>query len=213
MLLTNGGTTIQAKFLAGTLSETTRLHGAFPRLLHANALNFGDDSSWPQGHPSVLNARVPPFAIDSGQAAVELNIDLSLLPTPTGIAQGAASMAADMDLTATVNNLLSGSATLTFSVDLTAGPRGFAQGTATLDWAARPSAGDISQEIWNSFAIEGGLSGAAAMRILLAVAAGKTDIAGSGPTVVTFRDQADTKDRVRAEMTGSERGAVTVDGA
>ena len=82
-----------------------------------------------------------------------------------------------------------------------------------LDVAARPSAEDIAQATLNAFLVENGLSVSDILRVLLAVAAGKTDIVGTGPTIVTFRDQADTKNRVRASMTGSERDAVTVDGA
>jgi hypothetical protein len=42
------------------------------------------------------------------------------------------------------------------------------------------------------------------------VAAGQTTIDGS---TVAFRDQADTKDRVTATMTGSERTTVALDAA
>lgn len=58
--------------------------------------------------------------------------------------------------------------------------------------------------------IESGLTAAEVLRLILAVQAGKTDITGS---TVTFRDVADTKDRVTATMTGSERTAITLDGS
>ena len=58
--------------------------------------------------------------------------------------------------------------------------------------------------------IESGLTAAEVLKIILAVQAGKTDITGS---TVTFRDVADTKDRVTASMTGSERTSVTLDGS
>ncbi len=57
--------------------------------------------------------------------------------------------------------------------------------------------------------IESGLSAAEILRIILAVQAGKSDITG---TTVKFRDVADTKDRVTASMTGSERTTITLDG-
>lgn len=62
--------------------------------------------------------------------------------------------------------------------------------------------------------IEGGLTAADILRIILAVQAGKTTIVNTGPTTntVTFRDLADTKNRVDADMDGSERIAVTLDG-
>lgn len=56
--------------------------------------------------------------------------------------------------------------------------------------------------------VEGDLSLKEVLRILLAVAAGKTSIAG---TNVAFRDQADTKNRVAAEMTGSQRTTINLD--
>lgn len=56
--------------------------------------------------------------------------------------------------------------------------------------------------------IESGYTAAEILRILVAVSAGKTNIAG---TTVTFRDMGDSKDRVTAEMTGSERTTVTYD--
>ena len=58
--------------------------------------------------------------------------------------------------------------------------------------------------------IESGLTAAEILKIILAVQAGKTTISGSD---VSFRDVDDTKDRVFAEMTGSERTTVTLDGS
>jgi len=57
--------------------------------------------------------------------------------------------------------------------------------------------------------LEGSLDGMEILRILLSVNAGITDITGS---TVTFRDLADTKNRVTATVSGSERTAVTLDG-
>lgn len=58
--------------------------------------------------------------------------------------------------------------------------------------------------------IESGLSAAEILRIILSVQAGKTTING---TSVAFRDLDDTKDRVQAEMTGSERTTIILDGS
>lgn len=55
--------------------------------------------------------------------------------------------------------------------------------------------------------VEGSVTIEGALRVLLAVAAGKTDITG---TTVTFRDLADAKSRVIAVMDGSERSSVTL---
>ncbi len=56
--------------------------------------------------------------------------------------------------------------------------------------------------------IEGSYTAGDILKLLVAVAAGKTSISG---TTVTFRDINDTKNRVVASMTGSERTTVTKD--
>ena len=71
---------------------------------------------------------------------------------------------------------------------------------------------NLAQKVWQ-YVLEAGYSAEECMRILTAVAAGKTDITdlGGGNATVVFRDLADTKDRVDADMTGSERTTVTID--
>ncbi len=61
--------------------------------------------------------------------------------------------------------------------------------------------------------VEAGITLQQAMRVLLAVAAGKTVIIdlGAGLATVTFRNVNDDKDVVVANMTGSARTAVTLD--
>jgi hypothetical protein len=59
--------------------------------------------------------------------------------------------------------------------------------------------------------IENGLSLREVIRVLLAFAAGKTSIDTGPPVVVTFRNNADTKDRITGEMDGSERVDITID--
>jgi hypothetical protein len=61
--------------------------------------------------------------------------------------------------------------------------------------------------------VEGDTTLKQALRLLLSVAVGKTDITdlGDGAATVKFRDLADSKDRIVATMSGSERAAVTKD--
>lgn len=66
---------------------------------------------------------------------------------------------------------------------------------------------NVASSVWNALS-EAGYTYADVVRILTAVAAGKTTISGSD---VYFRDQADTKNRVHAAMSGSERTTVTLD--
>lgn len=66
---------------------------------------------------------------------------------------------------------------------------------------------NLALAVWAK-TIEGEFTSAQILKILSAVAAGKTDIVGAQ---VTFRDINDTADRVVADMTGSERTTVTLD--
>ncbi len=68
----------------------------------------------------------------------------------------------------------------------------------------------VAESVWNE-ALEAAITSKEAIRLLMAVAAGKTNINTGLPVVVTFRDLADTKDRVTAEMSASERAAVSLD--
>jgi hypothetical protein len=71
---------------------------------------------------------------------------------------------------------------------------------------------NLAQKVWQ-YVLEAGYSAEECVRILTAVAAGKTDITnlGGGNATVVFRDLGDTKDRVDADMTGSERTTITLD--
>ena len=107
--------------------------------------------------------------------------------------------------------------------------------SALFDAGSRPSARDIAWETWmlnlslisdvNSAAyklnnlgdpftanIEGPLDARDAIRVLLAIAAGKTTIInnGGGLAQVKFRDTTDTVDRVVADMNNSNRTNVTI---
>lgn len=91
-------------------------------------------------------------------------------------------------------------------------------------WAAVAAANDVAGTMgeklndagsaanpWTEV-IESGYTAAEIMRILVAVAAGKTTIDASGsPVIVTFRDLDDTKDRIVGEAVDSERTSVTLD--
>lgn len=211
MILANG-TNVQLKAFGGTLSQFGYLQGLATRICVSNAVFFGKDKSWPEGYQAVVRAWVPPFA-ESGQIAAQFALDLDMTADMRGLGNMAASLAVDVDMTANANLRANAFATFAVDVDMTAGLGATANMAAVFDLVGRPSAVDIAQEVWNGFTVENGLAPAEVLRILLAVAAGKTSIVGSGPTTVTFRDTADTKDRVVASMTGSERDTVTLDGS
>jgi len=59
--------------------------------------------------------------------------------------------------------------------------------------------------------IEGALTYQEAQRVMLAESAGKVSVSGS---TVTFRDQADTKDRITATVdSNGQRTSITIDGS
>ena len=79
---------------------------------------------------------------------------------------------------------------------------------ATINIGASPSAMDIAAAVLGSQDPVDLITLREAIRLLTAVAFGKSSIATGPPVVVTFRDIQDTKDRVAATMTGSKRTVV-----
>ena len=83
-------------------------------------------------------------------------------------------------------------------------------GLTAIPWAAAWDA-EVQSECADALAalvIEGGYDLVEVMKVLLAFAAGKTDING---TTVTFRNTADTLNRISATVVNGERTAVTLD--
>ena len=80
-------------------------------------------------------------------------------------------------------------------------------------YLASPSSSAITSGVWNEV-LEGTLTAKDVQRILLAVAAGITNITdlGGGAATVKFYGQDDTTERVVATMSGSARTDVTVNG-
>lgn len=152
------------------------------------------------------------------------------------ILSAVASIGGSGSLTAGIAGKLEAAASLIASGDIAAALGAIAglvsditaSGTASADIEAKASisadidvadtgvtltANDVATAVWGRTA-EGAYSYADLVRILAAVAAGQTTIVdnGNGTATVTFRDVNDTKDRVVAEMTGSERVSLTLDG-
>ena len=72
---------------------------------------------------------------------------------------------------------------------------------------ASPGPTDIAEAVWGGVILDGGYNARQLMQILASIAVGKTIIDG---TTVTFRNLDDDKDRVVAEMTGSERASIAI---
>ena len=117
----------------------------------------------------------------------------------------------------TVNGLAAGSITATAIATGAITTAKFAAGaidaaavaTGAID--ADALAADAVDEFWDEV-LEGTLTGRQFMRIFMAVLAGES--AGGGTSTITFRDLADTKDRISATIdSGRNRTAVTRDGS
>lgn len=133
-------------------------------------------------------------------ANLKLSIQLAANLAGAGDIIGAMSLLVEMATT------LSGTGTF----------NGTLRGTATLEADLTPftelSPENLASAVWNKL-IEGSYSASDLMKLLSAVAAGKTTIVdlGGGAATITFRDVNDTTDRVEADMTDSERTNVTLD--
>lgn len=119
---------------------------------------------------------------------------------------GSGDIAGAMGLIANVSTTLSGSGALV----------GALRSTASLEADITPfttlSPENLATAVWAK-ALEGTYTAGDIMRLLSAVAAGKSTIVdlGGGAATVTFRDINDIADRVEADMTDSERTTVTLD--
>jgi hypothetical protein len=128
-----------------------------------------------------------------------------------GTVAGASSAAASIPL-AKATRLRNRPANIAAAAVITSAlPKGRARPTATIK-VNTLSQDDVTGAVMEA-QIEAGLTFRQIVRLLAAVAAGKTDITdlGGGSATVKFRDLADTKDRIVADMTGSERTGVTRD--
>jgi hypothetical protein len=88
---------------------------------------------------------------------------------------------------------------------------GMAPASLSLMEAADPALDAQAQRIAEALGrrvMENGLTYDEGMRLMLAVMTGKTTVSGG---TITFRDNADTKNRVTATMTGRNRTSVTLD--
>ncbi|MBL8756330.1 MAG: hypothetical protein JNK15_23755 [Planctomycetes bacterium] len=122
--------------------------------------------------------------------------------------QAVAGLAGSGDLTGSLGALAGLAASLAGSgaTSATAGASGSMQAGIVVTGDLLNTA-NVGSAVWASL-LEGSYSAADILRILAAIAAGKTDITGS---TVTFRDLNDIADRVVAAMTGSERTSVAID--
>lgn len=212
MLLANFTPFSRVRFLSGGAVQSFDTAGLMMRgRLYENARFAGQTVSIPQGYSQAARALVPALSSLGYKVAARLTGDSSMTAAIVGKGKVSANLAGDSSITANPFLGLVGFATLQGNSTFTGTIVGRGKLSARLDVGAQPSAFDIAQEVLGSV-VEAGVDLRQVLRILAAVAAGKTDIDISGPNpIVTFRDLNDTKDRVTATMTGSERTTVVKD--
>lgn len=145
--------------------------------------------------------------LDDGGLGADIRGVSSLTAGVTGEAAIAAAIAGLATVAAAANRGVQLSSTILGAATVTAAVNAIGNLLARIE-VNQVTQTDIESAVLQA-QIEGGLTLRDVLRIILAVQVGKSDIA-AGP-VVTFRDQADTKNRVTATMAGSERASVTLD--
>lgn len=145
--------------------------------------------------------------LDDGGLGADIFAASSLTAGVTGEAAIAAAIAGLATVAAAANRGVQISSTILGAATVTAAVNAIGNLLARIE-VNQVTQTDIESAVLQA-QIEGGLTLRDVLRIILAVQVGKSDIA-AGP-VVTFRDQADTKNRVTATMAGSERASVTLD--
>ena len=116
-----------------------------------------------------------------------------------------------IEIPAAYANLAAGrnlSANELIEIIVSASPQSKGKMQARVSIGAVPSADDVMYAVMGR-PIDGGLTFEQALKVLLSIAVGKTDI-NTETTTVTFRNVSDDKNVVVAAMSGSERANVTL---
>jgi hypothetical protein len=159
---------------------------------------------------SVPDAQLQLVVSAVGTAAITFTV-------PDATLAGALEAVGSTSFTITVPNATLGAvidavatASFAFSGAGTATAYGWLEGDITPFTTLSPE--NLAASVWGSL-LEGNYTAQDLMKILVAVAAGKTNITdlGGGLATVEFRDLQDTLNRVVADMTNSERTDVTLD--
>lgn len=141
--------------------------------------------------------------------ALVLSVDSALLSSAvSALASGSMTISGTAGLGGIFEILASANVVLVPNTTLTA--KAFMEASA--GGPEELSAQGLANAVWER-ALDSGYTAEEIMRILAAVAAGKTSITdlGGGNATVVFRDLGDSKDRITASMSGSERTSLTLD--
>ena len=202
------GNAAQARVFGGAVVQVTGGFWNKRNPIANRTLWDGDYSAFPVGwREGALIAPMKDGGISSKlDGSGDLLADINGLADAAGTVTGAASVSvAAYGLTA----LRQAAANVTGAASISAAINGRGQMVATINVSQLTDA-DVNGAVLDAL-VENGVTLKEALRLLLAVAVGKTDIDTSGASpVVTFRDVNDTENRVTATMTGSERTSVVV---
>ncbi len=204
------GNAAQARVYGGALTQITG--GTW---CNRNAVTFrtlwdNDYASFPIGWRD--GALIRPMKDGGISADLTGDADIAAAINGLGSVAGTVTGSASVSVPAYgLTALKQAASNLTGSASISAGINGRGSMSATINVSQLTDA-DVNGAVLDAL-IENGVTLKQALRLLLAVAAGKTSIndLGGGNAEVTFRDINDTKDRIVADMTGSERTTVTKD--
>jgi len=207
MLCANGFTIYSVRFLSGGAQQTHQTARGRVGWAMTNRVAFGRYVSYPPGRTTTaIKLAVGDGGIGTySTAGASSSADITALGTVTGAGAGVGSAAAPITGLKDSPGLATGVGTATADVVARGTIEGIAKiGTITQD--------DVTGSVLD-VPVEGSITVREALRVLLAVAAGKTSIVdlGGGAATVTFRDTEDTTDRLVATMAGSERDTVVMD--
>lgn len=139
----------------------------------------------------------------SGKANIEISTSVSIIGI--GLIDGSTTISISVSASGDLLANIGGTTTISITTSGSLVAIGYISGTCNI--GADPSADDIAQAVLG-LKIEGDYSMRDVLRIMSAVLAGKTSIVGS---TAKFRNLQNTKDRLEASMTGSERTTINYD--
>ncbi len=161
-------------------------------------------TSWAAGYRAGTAVLIP--LIDGGiSGRVQTSITTTADITGIGYMEGTVTISITTTASGDLLANIAGTTTISITTSGAVTATGYISGTCNI--GADPSADDIAQAV-AGLKIEGDYTMRDLLRIMSAVLAGKTNITGS---TATFRNLQDTKDRVEATMTGSERTTINYD--
>lgn len=203
------GNAAQARVFGGSVAQVTGGLWNKRNPIANRTLWDGDYSSFPVGRRE--RALIPPMK--EGGIACTLTGDGDFLASINGLGDVAGAVTGDASVSVAaygLTALVQAASNLTGTASMSAAINGRGQMLATINVSQLTDA-DVNGAVLDAL-VENGVTLKEALRLLLAVAVGKTDINTGGPSpIVKFRDVNDTKDRVTATMTGSERASVVID--